>query len=342
MAALLLACSNAPLENTSLPTASTTIIARPVAETTTSLAPSTTTAAAPSLVDQLRSTRIEPLPPLSDGRPATFVGVTDDYAAVEVDTLTGEIVRPIAQIATAADVANAECAACINAVDQVWRLADGSAFLVSECCEPASGSMFWADATAEPVTPENHSHEGRGLNAWYAEPAPSGPFVATAGYFPGLISYDGSINWSPVNSELQYAASPPAWSWDLSTLFVLVKDAREAPPVLTTAELDSDLLYTTELSWWSADTYPSGLALSTVGLLISFELSYHNTSGRVVIFRPDGTFVRDFPIEVGSSLGGFDPTGTFLIYVDGDGTVHWHDTVDRFGSLAEEFIFASW
>ena len=40
------------------------------------------------------------IPTLDDGRPATFVAVTTDYAAVEVDTVSGDVVNSIAQVST--------------------------------------------------------------------------------------------------------------------------------------------------------------------------------------------------------------------------------------------------
>ena len=89
---------------TSTTSPTTTVTTTPATTTTTE--PSTTTTSAPPAQIEL---------------PATWVGVTEDYEAVEVDTATGEILRSIAQVSTAEDVATAECSACVNAVDAVWR-----------------------------------------------------------------------------------------------------------------------------------------------------------------------------------------------------------------------------
>ncbi|MGH8958784.1 MAG: hypothetical protein ACRDVK_08925 [Acidimicrobiia bacterium] len=346
MAALLLGCSTAQLETTPPATSTTASLQREVADTTTSLARPTTTTT-PSLVDQLRGTRIDPIPSLLDGRPATFLGVTRDHAAVEVGTQNGEMVRPIAQIATAADVANAECAACVNAVDQVWRLADGSAFLVSECCEPASGHMFWLLQDAEPVTPEKGEPDRGGLQAWAAAPAPGAPFVAGSSYYLTIASPEDPLIW--IASEDFLASGPPAWSWDLARLYVFEDDVLPDNDGMTlrTIDIEANTSDPFALAWWPPESYSSGLAMSAEGNLITFVLTrdddnFENDPATGVVFKPDGQRIRDFPVEAGSTLGGFDPTGTFLIYVDGEGVVRWHDTWARLGVLGHGFYTASW
>jgi hypothetical protein len=51
--------------------------------------------------------------------------------------------------------------------------------------------------------------------------------------------------------------------------------------------------------------------------------------------------LTSFPVETNSLWGGYDQTGRFLIYVDGDGVVRWQG-LGTAGALADGFIFASW
>jgi|GEM_PF-6625151 len=240
--------------------------------------------------------------------------------------MTGEIVREVSHIP----------------VINVWRLSDGSTFLINNASsEPAGGSMFWVASDQAPATPEMRE-QLRGPGGWYAEPSPAGPFVAiTSGSFE-VTSPDRSVRWHTFNGPASSFGTAPAWSWDLSRLFALVENYGEGPRHLAIAEIDNDWFHTIELPWWNPNTYEGGLAMTTDGTLVSFEVSLDDYSGRGVVFNPDGTFVREFPIEDGANLGGIDPTGNFLIYVDGNGVVRWRDLKSNTGVLGEGFFTASW
>ena len=60
-----------------------------------------------------------------------------------------------------------------------------------------------------------------------------------------------------------------------------------------------------------------------------------------VVFSPDGELIATFPVETGSCWGGYDPSGLFLIYADGDNNVRWQG-LGQTGLLAEGFVHASW
>ena len=282
------------------------------------------------------------LPTLEDGRPATFVAVTTDYAAVEVDTASGDVVRSIAQVATAEDVQNAECAACINYVEKVWRLADGSAYLISECCEPASGFMFWMQP-GEQMTPDNHHHD-YSIFGWFGSPAPSIKAMTISGYGFGILSPESGPVWEWQNSgsEMLFASTPASWSRDLKTLH-LIDDQNN----LWTADLGTASQTTIEVGWLDQGQFGQGLATQERGRLVTFRVDgghdenpYDNPT-RGIVFDPAGELYAEFDVEAGSQMGGYDPSGRFLIYVDGQGTVRRQGLGQR-GVLGEGFIFASW
>ena len=342
-AMLLLACNGAQpttttLSNSASPT--TTAIEPP----TTSPAPESPSTTTTVVEDTWREPLEDSLPVLDDGRPATFLAVNDDHAAVEVDTATGEMIRVIAQISTAEDLANAECSACVNAVDAIWRLADGSAYLVSECCEPAAGAMFWMRPD-EVITPEVHEHDRVGLTAWLANPSPSSRAVAAASYGVSIDSPDDGQVWSWISPDGFFASSPPSWSRDLSTLWLVGGDG--AVDLLWTIEPASSTVSSAELPWLSGDQYLSGLGTQASGRLVTFRLTddgdedFGNDLARGIAFEPAGELVAEFDVEPGSRMGAYDPSGRFLIYVDGDGTARWQG-VGQTGLLGEGYPFASW
>jgi hypothetical protein len=282
------------------------------------------------------------IPTLDDGRPATFVAVTTDYAAVEVDTASGDMLRSIAQVATGADVENAECAACVNYVEKILRLADGSAYLISECCEPAAGVMFWMEP-GDQVTPENHDHR-EPMWGWYVSPAPLIKARAVSGYGFGVASPESGRSWDWQISVVDplYAATPPSWSRDLKSLH-LIDDQNG----LWTADLVSGNHSTGELSWLADDQFAWGLATQESGRLVTFgvdggpEENPFDNPTRGIVFEPTGALYAEFDVEAGSRMGTYDPSGRFLIYVDGQGTVRWQG-LGQSGVLGEGFFFASW
>ena len=343
MMILLLACDGVQQPATSAATTSTTkAVTNVPASSTATLASTTTTTIVEELWrDPLQGT----LPILGDGRPATFLAVNDDRAGVEVDTATGEVIRMIAQVATRAEY---EEDLGRNVVDAVWRLGDGSAVLVSECCEPASGQMYWVgpgeQVTSEdnPLLPESFASSG-----WMAAPSPTTRSVAISGTFLGIDSpQQGSIwGWNRSPAETFYASTPPSWSLDLSTLWVVGGDGDV--DLLWTIEPASSAVSSTEIPWLRGDQYVSGLGTQAGGRLVTFRLTpdgvddFENDPVRGIVFEPTGELVAEFDVEPGSRMGGYDPSGRFLIYVDGGGTVRWQG-VGQTGSLGEGYFFASW
>jgi hypothetical protein len=340
---LLLACTGAQRTTTSVsePPSTTSVVTEPPASSTAATAPRTTT----SIVEEpWREPLQAALPTLEDGRPATFLAVNDDYTAVEVDTAIGELIRTIAQISTSEDVENAECSACVNAVDSIWRLADGSAYLMSECCEPAAGAMYWMGPN-DVITPEVHEHERGGVTAWAANPSPSSRAMASASYGVSIDSPENGRLWSWLSDGTFYASTPPTWSLDLSTLWVLGGDGEG--DLLWTIDPASSTVSNIEIDWAGEDHYLSGLGTQASGRLVTFRLTndgdddFENDPVRGVVFEPTGDLVAEFDVEPGSRMGGYDPSGRFLIYVDGDGTVRWQG-LGQTGSLGEGYFFASW
>lgn len=59
------------------------------------------------------------------------------------------------------------------------------------------------------------------------------------------------------------------------------------------------------------------------------------------MFTPGGEVVAEFPVEPGSRIGTYDPSGTFLIYVTGAHEARWQGA-GQSGSLGQGYFFAAW
>ena len=341
---VVVACSESELvpsvPATNVPAASsTTSPGSTVAETTSPSSPSTSTTVLESRV-----------PTLDDGRPATFLAVTTDYEAVEVSTETGEIVHSFGARARAADL-EAEGEIAPNVVDAVWRTSDGRHILVSECCEPAAGRIN----LLPPDGSLSDSHQESAANAWAALPSPAGTQVILVGYFTSLVGpVDGS------EEECESAISGACWSgetflendgsgiaaigWNHDGVRVHWYDRGSAN--LVTWDSSADQLSRAPLTWVGDDQALVGLTGQASGNVVSFlhtygpDLEILETEG--IVYSPEsGGVIATFEVPAGSLLGGYEPTGSYLIYITPDGIVEFQGR-GRVESLGDGYYFATW
>ncbi|MEX1005877.1 MAG: hypothetical protein WD156_10990 [Acidimicrobiia bacterium] len=306
------------------------------ASTTTSLAPtttvSTTTTTAPT------TTTTEAQAPdsstLPDEAPVTWVGVTTDYEAVEVDTATGEVIRSLGQVATAEDVEDAECSACVNYVDLVWRTFDESHTIISECCEPAAGQIHVLEDSELPLLFDS---EDTPVSFWTASPAPDAPLIAFLGY--GVAVAEADDPGTPIaSSELDYfPVSNAVWVPGEDA----VRWLEDASGTLQLRTFDVATATSTAVEVSGVQVQNSmGLAVRSSGDMVA-TFSQPESEMTAFVLSPDGEVVEEFDLESGARPGGYDSSGTLLIYTDGDGVVRWLSEVGS-GVLAEGYYFASW
>ncbi|HUH06213.1 MAG TPA: hypothetical protein VML96_00265, partial [Egibacteraceae bacterium] len=142
---------------------------------------------------------------LDDGRPATFLAVTDDFEAVEVDTASAAVLRSLGQMDDRAAVERAEVEAATNVIGGVWRTGDASWYLISECCEPAGGAIHRLRPSQE-LTPETHDRLPM-TDGWHVTPLPGGAEVLTTGYITRIGDVGGDP-WFEVFADELMPASP--------------------------------------------------------------------------------------------------------------------------------------
>ncbi len=299
--------------------------AAPTSTTTTTVATTSTTTTTTT------TTVVEPDPVL----PESWFGVTTDYEAVEVDTATGEIIRSLGQVATADDLANAECSACVNVIDAVWRTFDGSHVLISECCEPAAGRIHLLTQDELPLDP--FSDASTPLFFWTAAPAPDSLTVAFLGYQLLVGQVDDLDQDSAIELE-RFPISNASWVPGHQLLHWLEGD--ESGTYLRTFDVESGELASAVvdvLAGWNL----AGLAVRASGDLVVVRSQLDGGAESALVFTNDGTLVDEFEVAPGARLGGYESTGEFLIYVADDTVVRWIGP-DGDGVLAEGFVFASW
>ena len=307
---------------------------------TTTAPPTTTTVPATTTTTRLTAPGgVGAAAPLPDGRPRTFLAVTNDFEAVEVDTETGAVLRSIGQAGSRAELESAEAAAEVNVIDALWRTIDGSILVVSECCEPAAGAVHVLTAT------EPWDRDAPTIPGWAAGASPTTAEVAVVGYElqvgrPDRWRYREILDVEVVG----YPSGSPAWSRDGERVYWVAEipsDGGDVRWALAGLDLSTGELSDTVLEWVPEDSRLTGLAARASGELVTIVTTDAFTYTEGVAMSPDGALVERFDIAEGSVLGGYDPTGTLLIYVDGTGAVQWEGGGQR-GTLATGYLFASW
>ena len=348
VALLLLGCGDDSGATTTVALATTsTATTATVAPTTSSTTAGSDSTTSSSTTSTTTTTTVGPtVPTLADGRPATFIGVTTSYLAVEVDTVTGEILHEFGQTGTAAEMAAAE-EMPPNVLVGAWRTRDGSAVGLSDCCEPAAGRLFFLSAAGN-LGPDPYSSSSPWNQGWMLSPSPVDNRFASLGYSLEIFDPEAPLEsgegvWIDEPS-LGFPSSAAAWSRDGSRLYWI--GLIEKVAALATLEIPGEPTHVTVLPWVGVNQSLDGIGSQASGNLVGFlhtrndEFEVVATEG--VVFSPDnGELIATFPVETSSWWGGYDASGRFLIYVDGDDTVRWQG-LGSTGSLADGFIFASW
>jgi hypothetical protein len=334
------------LPTTPSPAPTTTGVPAPTTSTSSTSGQTTTTPSTSTTVPATTTTTRLAAPgtvgataPLPDGRPRTFLAVTDDFEAVEVDTETGAVIRSIGQAGSRADLEAAAAAAEVNVIDALWRTIDGSILVVSECCEPAAGAIH--------VLTENERFDtnAQTITGWAAGASPTTAEVAIVGYEVQVGRSDRWRHREVFDAEVAgYPSGSPAWSRDGTRVYWVAEIPSDDGSVrwaLAELDLSTGEIANTVLEWVPDDSRLTGLATRASGELVTIVTTDAFTYTEAVAMSPDGALIENFDIAEGTVLGGYDPSGTYLISVDGTGAVRWEGG-GQSGILADGYLFASW
>lgn len=318
-------------------------------ESTTTLAATSTTGTAAESTTTEATTTTEAVTTTTgatsgDGLPETFLAIDNDYAAVEVDTATGEVLQTYGQIADAAALAEAEEIAP-NVLVGIWRVRDGSMVGLSDCCEPAAGNIFYLAADSSLGDDPYSQVSGYG---WTLSPAPTQNLFANLGYSMVIEDPSVTVDTGPGlaidGPDLGFPQGSAAWSRDGSQVY-WTSTIGDAVGLATLDLAEGDPALVTTLGWVAEEQLLSGIGSQAsgnlVGFLHTFDSAFEIVETEGVVFTVEGDLVASFPVETGSVWGGYEPSGTRLIYVDDDGHVRWQGG-GGMGVLGEGYLFASW
>jgi hypothetical protein len=324
----------------------TTMAGGTTSATTPTTAPTTATTPPTTTIALTTTTGAVPDGLLPDGRPATFVAITEDYRAVEVDTATGDILHVYGQTGTPADLEAAE-EMPPNVLVGIWRTSDGAMVGISDCCEPAAGRVFFLESDAT-LGDDPYSESNPWNTGWVMSPSPFDNRLAVIGYELQVLDPAGpagnGLNVWVDEPDLGSASSAPAWAKDEHSVYWIAGYGTDT--AVAYVDLDNGVwALAGNPSWVGEGQSLDGIGTQESGNLVGFLTTYGDgfepTDTVGVVFTPTGQLTANFPVETGSIWGGYDPSGRFLIYVDGDGTVRWQG-LGQTGELATGFIFASW
>jgi hypothetical protein len=309
----------------------------------TTIAASTTSQPPASSTAPTTTSTIALTPTLGDGRPATFMAVSADYEAVEVDTATGAVVHRFGRRADAAALASGDEIAP-NVVDGIWRSASGEAVLISECCEPAGGRITFLspDGTLDPEYTELPWH------GWWVVPSANSDRVIITGYFTQIVNAAEGPGGADAVTLFENDGSGVhaiGWSSDGSSIHWYDDSSGE---LVTWTRSDGvfEITSSVPIDWVGPDQDLSGLDAQASGNIVSF-LTRRASNGEPietdgVVYSPlTGELLAEFEVPAGSSFGGYDPSGRFLIYTTPVGAVMYQG-LGRVGLLGEGYLFASW
>ncbi len=339
---ILSACGGDGTETTTTAPAATTTA--PTTTTAGTTSPATPTTVAPTTTSTT-TTQAPAATTLPDGRPATFMAISDDYVAVEIDTATGETIHVFGQTGSSAEMAAAE-EMPPNVLVGIWRTADGSNVGLSDCCEPAAGRLFFLGAEGE-LGEDPYSTTGPWNTGWTITPPPATNRFAVMGFALQILDPVAGEEVLSVwidEPDLGFPGGAAAWARDESAVFWTAQ--LEQVTMLVTLDLSLEVPNPVSvLEWVGVNQYLDGIGSQESGNLVGFlhtlgsDFEIDETEG--VVFSTSGELLATFPVEKGSLWGGYDTSGRFLIYVDGEDVVRWQG-LGQSGTLGDGFYFASW
>lgn len=302
--------------------------------------------------DKLRGT-FEPRSNASEPEdlPQFLVALREGGAVVEIETKTGREVRVLIPAPT---VLAAEDELDGNSIGAVWWHRESGRMVVEDGPEPASGNIWHLpiDANFELArTLSFNDIQGfRYGGGWQAEISPNGDYVLHTGYFASILR-----NGVPDNSSIDVSRPGdagssfyfmPTWLRDRNGVAFVVETFADEPEVveLDVVDLDSRGEVVDRRSL-PLEHRVAGLAVRSDGaiLILADEGDQRRLDGsEVTVIDPDSfETIAEFELEPGSGSMGYDPTGTFLLYVDGNGGIRWQGR-GQSALIASGFTHADW
>jgi len=342
-------------------------VLRPVVETvpipTTEPAPSlvaTTTTQSSSDVPETEPTTDSTAPsvpatflpgsggPEPEGLPPFMVAVRSDSAVIEIDTSTGRTARILIP-PPQPDPPDAEIEG--NRIGQVWWNRETGQMVVEEGPEPAGGNIVHLPVGAEYAVARDRAFgDTPGFasgGGWQAAMSPNGRYTLHTGYAATIletgVQRDSPVRLvEPVDDGFSFT---PAWLRDRVGVAYTSSSFGEDPiNELRVIEMN-DLAEVVTSRAIEIEGEAAGLAVRADGALVllldSGDPSNWGGTDALVIDPDSGETIAEFTLEPGSHSLGYDTTGTYLLYVDGEGTARWRGR-GQSGTIASDLLHADW
>ena len=285
------------------------------------------------------------------GLPQFLVAVREDGGVVEIETQSGREVRVLIP---APSLLPAEDQMSGNSIGAVWWHRESGRMVVEDGPEPASGNIWHLPIDADFELARTLSFNGiQGFRygaGWQAAISPNGDYVLHTGYFASILrnGVPGN-NWIEISRTGESGSSyytMPTWLRDRDGVAFIVESfvGQHEVVELELVELNSRGEVTDRRSVPLGGPV-AGLAVRSDGaiLVLADEGDSRRWGGSEVTVVDPESFetIAEFELESGSASMGYDPTGTFLLYVDGDGEIRWQGR-GQSGLIASGFTHADW
>ena len=315
--------------------------------------PATTEAAVTTTVASVPATFIPGIDgPEPEGLPPFLVAVREDHAVIEINTISGRTTRVLVP-PPEPDPPNAEIEG--NTIGSVWWHRDTGRMVIEEGPEPAAGNIWHQPIGADFVDARdglsNNAPGFRSGAGWQAELSPNGDYTLHTGYAAFILRTgepdDAGIDVSPPIDDGGFSFTP-AWLRDrigVAYTFGRWEDDGETYE-LHIVELDERAVVV-ERRMFELRRRVTGLAVRADGALVvlfdEIEQQRDRDGGSSAgVLDPDtGETIAEFTLEPGSHSMGYDQTGTYLLYVDGEGRARWRGR-GQSGIIAENLLHADW
>lgn len=276
--------------------------------------------------------------------PAAWLGITISGEVVDVSTDDGIVARSYGGLGDPTAPLPPEAESAPDHADGAWRLGSSPVLYVSVCCEPAGGSVI---RTTGDLADRQDAYSG-----FVAVPSPDGLATAFAGLADARVLPTGSNRRSIEISAPAPAATlhttPGGISWLRDRRGVVwASSYGGARSEVRVIELDEQYRPVSErtlpgFGLHSVTVAARGDGAIVIAGCVELDVGRPCPSSRAWVVDPDtGETIDEFTVAPGTLLGGYDPSGTFLIHVDGAGTVRWRSETGD-GLIAEGYRWATW
>jgi hypothetical protein len=266
----------------------------------------------------------------ADGQPPdSWVGISSDGDLERVSTDSAELVVSFGRLEGGE-----------NRLDAAWSRPGSDLIYTAVCCEPAGGLGLQVGSDIA------LSARYTAFSGYAAVPSSDGRLIAVPQTRGLLVTDPDSQDMGVLVSETASDRSTAAAWLPARRTVVWIPVSGGVSDVVEVIPLDDALQALEPRRLPIPRIWSPSLAVGQDGKVLVVGCSDEPTGGAcrestaIELNSVDGTS-SVLSIEAGSRLGGYDPTGQFLLYVDGSGAVHLRNG-NQDEVVGNGYVWASW